>query len=137
MTATRFLDRFNSQIVSVHTTALVYTTLLNINPAVFGSVYQLGLRARGVYRNVGSNTGYGGYCETVASWNETQGIISGSNVSGNSNALGGPSQVGGLAVIPIIFVGNGATIDVQGSGLDGDFYKWFVTVDVEVLQITP
>jgi hypothetical protein len=133
MTIAKFDDGFYGS-ADVHAGAeATYTTVLTINPTVYGSNYVLGLRARGVYRNVGGNTVYGGYAETAASFDEAWGSVFG-NISGNSDSFGHVGAVSGLSLIVIKFVQNGSNIDVKVSGLDTDSYKWFLAVKALVYQ---
>jgi hypothetical protein len=109
-----------------------YTTIFTILTAPYGTNFTLGLRGRAVYRNVGGNTGYGGYAETVGVYDDANGLIQ--QVSGNGNTFGHVGSVTGLSLIVLKFVQNGANIDVQVSGLDTDSYKWIAAVRALIYQ---
>jgi hypothetical protein len=111
-----------------------YTTIFTILTAKFPGSSVLGLRGRAVYRNIGGNTGYAGYAETVGVWDDANQIIAGGNTPGNAAALGHVGSVAGLTVVPLKFVASGADILVQVSGLDTDNYQWFVCVDIEAYE---
>ena len=109
-----------------------YTTIATITTAKYGATAVLGLRAKAVYRNVGGNTGYGGYAESIGVWDDANQVI-GASVSGNGNAQGHVGSVT-VSLIVIKFVPSGSDILVQVSGLDTDSYKWFMIVEITAYE---
>jgi hypothetical protein len=134
MTIRQWDDRVRATGVSHAVSEATYTTIATITTAKYGSNAVLGLRAKAVYRNVGGNTGYGGYAESVGVWDDANQVIGASQPGNGVATTGHVGSVGGLTLIVVKFVTSGADILVQVSGLDTDSYKWFVIVEITAYE---